>query len=286
MTDLLSEEERAAQEDGRYQPTVVEALSRVMRDVQSISKDSRNTQQNFNFRGVDAVVNAVGPVLREHGVVVVPVEANFEDERYNTKSGTAMRGVTVTIRFRFYGPKGDYIDACAMGEASDAGDKSIPKAHSVAYRTLLLQALCIPTDEPDPDAETHQRERVEERRVGGPTPNVPRSWAELLARMTTLLGAEEAQEWLRQAKEQFTEGTGPTLFQRCAGVLVDLEEETGDLWMDLELRSLVRRKFAARFDGLELEGPQWALNGPEVEAGYPSKEKALGIAQEEGVPSD
>ena len=68
MTDLLSEEERAAQEDGRYQPTVVEALSRIMRDVQSISKDSRNTQQNFNFRGVDAVVNAVGPVLREHVV--------------------------------------------------------------------------------------------------------------------------------------------------------------------------------------------------------------------------
>jgi hypothetical protein len=49
------------------------------------------------------------------------------------------------------------LTGCAYGEASDAGDKSTPKAMSVAYRTFLLQSLCLPTDEPDPDSETHDR---------------------------------------------------------------------------------------------------------------------------------
>lgn len=138
-------------------PTVIEALSAVMGDVQAVKKEGRNTQQNYNFRGVDAVVNAVGPALRKHGVVVVPIAAELVDERYTTKSGTAMKGVTATVTFRFYGPSGDFVDAQVCGESSDSGDKAVPKAHSVAYRTLLLQALCIPTDEPDPDSESHER---------------------------------------------------------------------------------------------------------------------------------
>ncbi len=138
-------------------PTVVQALSAVMGDVQAVGKTSRNTQQNYNFRGIDAVVNAVGPAFRSHGVVVVPVASSVVEERYVTKNGAAMKGVTATVTFRFYGPAGDYIEAQACGESSDSGDKAVPKAHSVAFRTMLLQALCIPTDEPDPDSASHER---------------------------------------------------------------------------------------------------------------------------------
>jgi hypothetical protein len=138
-------------------PSVIEALSAVMEDVQAVKKGDRNTQQGYAFRGVDAVVNAVGPALRRHGVVVVPVGSSYEADEYVTQKGTRMRGVTMTVRFRFYGPAGDHIDAEVCGESSDSGDKAVPKAHSVAYRTLLLEALCIPTDEPDPDAESHER---------------------------------------------------------------------------------------------------------------------------------
>lgn len=129
---------------------VLVALSRVMADVQAVSKDSRNTQQNYSFRGIDAVVNAVGPAFRAHGIVCVPFEVELvHDERYETKSGALMRNVTLRVTWRFHGPAGDWIDATSMGEAADAGDKAVPKAHSVAYRTVLLQALCIPTDDPD-----------------------------------------------------------------------------------------------------------------------------------------
>lgn len=137
--------------------TVEQALVAVMGDVQAVRKGDRNQQQNFNFRGIDSVVNAVGPVLRTHGVVVLPRVVAHHYESYQSRNGATMRNCTIEIEFTFVGPEGDTLSCSALGEASDAGDKSTPKAHSVAFRTALLQALCIPTDEPDPDASSHER---------------------------------------------------------------------------------------------------------------------------------
>ena len=140
-------------------PSVIEALSAVMDDVQSVRKDSRNQQQNFNFRGIDAVMNAVGPALRKHGVVIVPETVDARHRDAQTTGGKAAREATVVVTYRAYGPAGDSIAIQAPGESLDAGDKATPKAMSVAYRTALLQALTIPTDDPDPDASVYQRER-------------------------------------------------------------------------------------------------------------------------------
>lgn len=175
------------------QPTVVEALSAVMEEVQAVGKGDRNTQQGYNFRGVDAVVNAVGPALRKHGVVVVPTSVSYDVEHYTTKGGTPMRGVTATIGFRFHGPAGDYIDAVAAGEAADSGDKAMPKAHSVAYRTLLLQALCIPTGDPEPDAAAHERGGSQPRRreePSAPPPEATKEAVDGLVRSLLLEGIE------------------------------------------------------------------------------------------------
>lgn len=45
------------------------ALSAVMGDVQAVRKGDRNEVQGFNFRGIDAVVNAVGPALRRRAAL-------------------------------------------------------------------------------------------------------------------------------------------------------------------------------------------------------------------------
>lgn len=140
-------------------PTVVEALSRVMADVQAVGKDSRNMEQNYSFRGIDAVVNAVGPALRAHGVLVLPevLEIGYRDVQ--TSRGKPSRECTVKVRYRFHGPAGDHLDTIVPGESMDFGDKGAAKAMSVAYRIALLQALCIPTDEPDADSQSYERER-------------------------------------------------------------------------------------------------------------------------------
>jgi len=138
-------------------PSVVEALTAVMTDVQSVRKAKTNTDQGYKFRGVDDVVNAVGPVLRKHGVIVLPVMEKATYRDVLTSRGKPSRESTVEVRYRFYGPKGDFIEAVVPGEAMDFGDKGVAKAMSVAYRIVLLQALCIPTDEPEPDAQSYER---------------------------------------------------------------------------------------------------------------------------------
>lgn len=138
-------------------PTVHQAFAAVMADVQGIAKKERNAQQGFNFRGIDATMNTVGPALRDHGVVIVPEALSIESERYATKSGGQMRNATVHMRYTVFGPAGDSFSGSAYGEAADAGDKAVSKAQSVAYRTFLLQGLTVPTEEREPDADVHER---------------------------------------------------------------------------------------------------------------------------------
>jgi hypothetical protein len=138
-------------------PTIVEALAAVMAEVKAVGKDDRNNQQGYNFRGVDAVVNACGPVLRKHCVIVVPMLESSTWRDVKTSTGKDSREVTVQVRYRFHGPDGSYLDAIVPGESMDFGDKGAPKAMSVAYRIALLQALCIPTDEPEADSYGYER---------------------------------------------------------------------------------------------------------------------------------
>lgn len=137
--------------------TIQEALNKVMQDVREVAKRDRNEAQRFNFRGIDAVVNAVGPALRTHSVVVMPHVEDFNYGSVTSSGGKSMGHVTIKVRYRFTGPAGDYLECTVMGEAMDIGDKATPKAMSVAFRTALLQALALPTDDPDPDSQSYER---------------------------------------------------------------------------------------------------------------------------------
>lgn len=132
-----------------------------MADVQAVGKTGHNSSQNYSFRGIDATINAVGPAFRSHGVICLPEVESFEVDQFTTKAGGRAFHVIVRVRFHFTGPEGDSVTCVTMGESADTGDKAFAKAHSVAYRIALLQALCIPTDEPDPDATTYERTEVE-----------------------------------------------------------------------------------------------------------------------------
>ena len=135
---------------------VQQSLAKVMESVRSVAKGERNQQQGFVFRGIDAVMNAVGPALREHGVIILPEVLEHNLVGSQTSTGKSINVCRVKVRYTIYGPEGDSITGAAPGESMDSGDKATAKAMSVAYRTFLLQALTLPTDEPDPDTETHE----------------------------------------------------------------------------------------------------------------------------------
>ena len=136
-------------------PTVVQALSLVMADIGAVAKSGVNQQQKFYFRGVDAVVNAASPAFRRRGVVVIPTLLEKSRTSSQTKSGSTLNVVEVTVKYTFHGPAGDSVCAVVAAEAFDSGDKATAKAMSVAFRTALLQTLALPTDEADPDADVY-----------------------------------------------------------------------------------------------------------------------------------
>jgi hypothetical protein len=144
------------------EPSIYVALAKVMGDVRGVAKGDRNTAQNFSFRGIDAVLNAVGPALRKYGVLSVPHVIDHTTEIVEVgQKKTPMKSVVVTVTYTFYGPAGDSVAATVLGEAMDSGDKAVSKAMSVALRTALIQTLALPTDEKDPDQDTYERAPME-----------------------------------------------------------------------------------------------------------------------------
>lgn len=162
-----------------------EVIAAVMNDVQGLAKKDMNKQQGFNFRGIDAVMNAVGPALRTHGGFIVPAIDSVRYEAYPSKSGGQLNVCHVTVTYAVHGQKGDPILGSVSAEAFDSGDKATAKAMSVAYRTFLLQLLCLPTDEPDPDTYTYELD-------------VPVEWDAEIANVTT---RDEAKELYIKAKQ-------------------------------------------------------------------------------------
>lgn len=157
--------------DGPERIPVHVAWSRVMGDVRKIAKGGKGGQYTgpgaYDFRGVDRTVNAFGPVLRKHGVLVLPVkvEANYRDVR--TSQNKPSKETTVTVKWMVIGPDGDQLPMLleSAGEALDSSDKGTAKAQSVAQRVLLLTAAQVPTGDPDPDLVNIERGEVQLRPV-------------------------------------------------------------------------------------------------------------------------
>jgi hypothetical protein len=132
------------------------AYARVMADVQSVGKADRRDDVGgrYNFRGVDRVVNAVGPALRRHGVVVIPVRVfDVDYKETKTSGGKVMQECTLKVEWAVIGPMGDELPVSlqSAGQANDTSDKATAKAMSVAQRVLFLTGLHIPTQDPTID---------------------------------------------------------------------------------------------------------------------------------------
>jgi hypothetical protein len=137
--------------------TAAEVVLSVMNDVQGLAKKDKNQAQGFSFRGIDSVMNAVGPALRKAGGFVVPAVQSVRHETLTTAKGSQMNAAYVEVLFSVYGgDNGEPISGIVAAEAFDSGDKATAKAMSVAMRTFLLQLLCLPTDEPDPDSFSYE----------------------------------------------------------------------------------------------------------------------------------
>lgn len=141
------------------------ALCAAMSEVGAISKDDRNTQQNFKYRGIDAVMNALQPVLIKNRIFILPEVIEQNREERTTSKGNHLIYSVLKMKYTFYADDGSSVSAIVIGEGMDSGDKASNKAMSVAFKYACFQALCIPTDEmKDPDSETPEETAPERSR--------------------------------------------------------------------------------------------------------------------------
>jgi len=136
--------------------TAQQAVIAVMNEVSSVGKTGINSAQNFKFRGIDAVMNAVGPAFRKHGAFIVPTILEQSATTMPSKNGGSLNVVRLLVEYAIYGQDGEPIRGSVASEAFDSGDKATAKAMSIAMRSMLLQVLCLPTDEPDPDSHSYE----------------------------------------------------------------------------------------------------------------------------------
>lgn len=141
---------------------VYKAIGAVMADLskEGISKDSKNQQQGYNFRGIDAVYNALSGLMAKHGLLMLPRVLAREVAERTGKNGSALFYVTVEAEFDLIAVEdGSKHTVKTYGEAMDSGDKATNKAMSAAYKYAAMQAFCIPTEgDNDADATTHEVE--------------------------------------------------------------------------------------------------------------------------------
>lgn len=126
---------------------IYSAIIGVMSDIGAIGKTDKNKQQGFMYRGVDAVMNALQPVLIKNKVFVVPKVLEEAREERQTAKGGILFYTRLKMEYRFYADDGSSISSVVIGEAMDSGDKATNKAMSVAYKYACFQVFSIPTEE-------------------------------------------------------------------------------------------------------------------------------------------
>lgn len=132
-------------------------MAAVMADIAPVAKAQRNTQQQYSFRGIDDIYQAVQQVMAKHGVFSLPTVLEDRTEERTTKSGAQMIYRVLKIKYTFYAADGSSVETVVIGEGMDSGDKASNKAMSVAEKYALIQAFKIPTAEPkDPEHDSHE----------------------------------------------------------------------------------------------------------------------------------
>ncbi len=136
-------------------PLIYESIIQVMSEINAIGKFRKNQSQNFQYRGIDDIMNELHGTLAKCGVFVVPKVLEEDRTTGKTRSGGDMFYTRLKICFTFYAKDGSSVESVVIGEAMDTADKASNKALSIGLKYALLQVFCIPTeDEKDPDAQS------------------------------------------------------------------------------------------------------------------------------------
>lgn len=141
---------------------IYESLQSVNEELNAIKKDQKG--YNYNFRGIDSVLNAIGPLFKKFGIITRRVNAeiiNFPD--YVDKKGNKVNHFLLKATYMFTSTiDGSEIFSVGFGEGMDGQDKAIGCATSNAYKYVIFEMFNIATEEQiDSDQKTAIENKVD-----------------------------------------------------------------------------------------------------------------------------
>lgn len=195
-----------------------------------ITKDRKNQQQGYSFRGIDDVYNVLSPLLAQHGLCILPRMLSRVCEERQTQKGGTLFYVTVEAEFDFVSAEdGSKHTVKTFGEAMDSGDKATNKAMSAAYKYAAFQAFAIPT-EADNDADAHTHQVIAKSVRSSPTMGI----LESLSR--------DQQIYIRDLAEEVKTLSAEDALERIEGEQLEAEQATA-LWslLDSKTRAAIKK---------------------------------------------
>src|SRR5208282_2973194 len=128
-------------------------LAEVRRRLAYVQKRGRNERHNYSYVTAADIAGAVGDILAELGVVVVPRLESISHEPARTGRTDGEHLTHVVMSYSFVDvDTAEEITVKVAGEGADAGDKAPYKAMTGALKYALLQSFLLATGD-DPEDE-------------------------------------------------------------------------------------------------------------------------------------
>lgn len=200
-------------------PDIYAALLSVYEAVEYIQKTKTGpaTMGAYKYAGEADVIAAIRPAMVEAGIVVYPLGISIvsQEERIGEAKASKYPGsepkppsvsthVLALYTFRFAHDSGTFIDACALGEGLDVGDKAAYKAATGAFKYALRQTFCVEVGN-DPDDKPSDQIRAEvQQKQAAIAPVIAAPLQMNSDRYKLMMGWVEAAETVDGLKEKWT----------------------------------------------------------------------------------
>jgi len=149
-------------------------LLEVRKSVKPLSKDAKNTNQNFEYVSSSNVLGSLKAEMDKQGLLLVPSVESSEVRPHTTKSGGNWFFTILNMVYTWVNvddPK-DIVVCKWIGCGLDSSELGIGKAQTYSEKYFLLKFFNIPTDGDDPDsgAKVNSKSTTTKSQPQGATP--------------------------------------------------------------------------------------------------------------------
>jgi hypothetical protein len=135
--------------------SVADKICKIMQAVGYMKKDKQlQGGGSYSYLSAEKITSELHAAFADAGLIVFPLAMEMlrETRTDTTKAGSQLFNERILATYRFMDTEdGSTIDAQAIGEGSDQGDKVMNKCMTAAYKYCLRQTFMISTGA-DPDA--------------------------------------------------------------------------------------------------------------------------------------